>query len=62
MVADHLWLLGRQRDTDGKIVPGANIVETYNLLDRDLAWHMDIDKEPEFTMFMHEVSQRFAQL
>lgn len=62
MVADHLWLMGRQRDTDGKIIPGASIVDTYNLIDRDLAWHPEIDKQPEFTMFMHEVSDRFEQL
>jgi ABC-type nitrate/sulfonate/bicarbonate transport system ATPase subunit len=62
MVSDHLWCLGRERDAAGKIVPGASIVQTYNLIDRDLAWHPEIDKQPEFTMFMHEVSDRFGQL
>lgn len=62
MVSDHLWCLGRERDADGKIIPGASIVQTYNLIDRDLAWRPDIAKEPEFAMFMHEVGERFEQL
>lgn len=30
---DHVWALGRDRDATGAVVPGAYIVENYNLLD-----------------------------
>ncbi len=62
MVSDHLWCMGRERDEEGRIIPGASIVETYSLLDRGLAWVPEIDKQPQFTMFMNEVGERFEQL
>lgn len=61
-VADHLWLLGREHEADGKIIPGAYIVTTYNLIDRGLAWQDGIEKRPEFTQFIWEVNERFEQL
>lgn len=61
-VADHLWLLGREHDPDGKLIPGAYIVTTYNLLDRGLVWVDGIEKRPEFTAFVWEVNERFEQL
>lgn len=61
-VADHLWLLGRDHEADGKIVPGAYIVSTYNLIDIGLAWQDGIEKRPEFTELVWEVNARFEQL
>lgn len=61
-VSDHLWLLGREHDPAGKLIPGAYIVETYNLIDRGLAWVPDIEQHPEFTAFVWEVNGRFEQL
>ena|SRR6516164_9005782 len=31
-VADHLWVMGRDRDGDGNVIPGARIQETYDLI------------------------------
>ena len=56
-VSDTLWLIGRE---PGK--PGARIVETYNLIDRDLAWQPGIADTPQFTAFVKEVESRFASL
>ena len=61
-VADHLWVMGRDHDPQGKVIPGAYIVETYNLIDRGLAWHTNIESNPAFAPFVQEVDERFAQL
>lgn len=60
-VSDHIWCLGRDF-VDGKPQPGAYIVSTYNLIDRGLAWVPGIEKQPIFTEFVLELSERFGQL
>jgi len=47
-VSDTLWLLGRDRDAKGEIIPGAYIKKTYNLIALGLAWHMDVTRTPQF--------------
>ena len=37
-VADHIWALGRQHDAAGNPLPGASIVQTYDLIERGLCW------------------------
>jgi polar amino acid transport system ATP-binding protein/sulfate transport system ATP-binding protein len=61
-VADHLWLMGRDRDAGGNIVPGARIQETYDLIERDLCWHPGITNSPKFLEFVREVKERFQTL
>jgi NitT/TauT family transport system ATP-binding protein len=61
-VSDTLWLVGRDRDADGAPVPGSRIVETYNLIDRDLAWEPGIERTPRFAAFVHELEDRFRTL
>lgn len=61
-VSDHLWLLGRGRDAEGKVVPGAYIVETVDLIARDLAWHPDIRTTLEFAQAVVEIEQKFVNL
>jgi polar amino acid transport system ATP-binding protein/sulfate transport system ATP-binding protein len=61
-VADHLWLMGRDRDAGGSIVPGARIQETYDLIERDLCWHPGIANSPKFLEFVREVKERFQTL
>jgi ABC-type nitrate/sulfonate/bicarbonate transport system ATPase subunit len=59
---DHAWLLGRDRDADGNIIPGARIVEVYDLVARDLCWHPGIVTSPRFMEFVAEVKERFRTL
>lgn len=59
-VSDHIWMLGRSRSDDGEIIPGAYIVETWNLIDRDLAWQPDISRQPRFLAFVNELEERFG--
>jgi len=61
-VADHIWLMGRDRDAKGNIIPGARIQETYDLIERDLCWHPGITNSPAFLEFVREVKDRFKTL
>ena len=61
-VADHLWLMGRDRDANGNVVPGARIQETYDLIERDLCWHPGITNSAPFLEFVREVKGRFQTL
>lgn len=61
-VADHIWLMGRDRDAAGNIIPGARIVENYDLVERDLCWHPGIITQPRFLEFTSEVKERFRTL
>jgi len=61
-VCDKLWLIGRDRDENGNIIPGASIKEMYNLIERDLCWQPDIQGTPQFASFLNEVKNRFKTL
>src|SRR5258708_2277194 len=61
-VADHLWLMGRDHDTKGNPLPGSPIVETYDLIERDLSWHPEIITPPHFVEFVRAVKDRFRSL
>ncbi len=61
-VADHLWLMGRDRDAGGNFIPGARIQETYDLIERDMCWHPEITNSPKFLEFVREVKERFQTL
>jgi polar amino acid transport system ATP-binding protein/sulfate transport system ATP-binding protein len=61
-VADTLWLMGRERDAAGQVIPGARIVETYDLIERGLAWRQGITAAKEFHELLTEIRQRFSTL
>jgi polar amino acid transport system ATP-binding protein/sulfate transport system ATP-binding protein len=61
-VSDTLWLIGRDVDPSGEPVPGSRIVQTYDLIERDLAWQPGIERTPQFDAFVHEVEDRFRTL
>jgi polar amino acid transport system ATP-binding protein/sulfate transport system ATP-binding protein len=61
-VADHLWLMGRDRDASGNIIPGARIQETFDLVERDLCWQPGITSSTVFLNFVKEVKERFQTL
>lgn len=61
-VADTLWLLGRDRDAQGNVIAGARVQETYNLIERGLAWRKGISETPEFLEVRREVRARFPSL
>lgn len=61
-ICDTLWLMGRDRDADGKVIPGARIMETYDLIEMDLCWHPDILSRPACTDLIRQIKNRFRTL
>jgi NitT/TauT family transport system ATP-binding protein len=61
-VADTIWLMGRDRDGEGRIIPGARIQEVYDLMACDLAWHHGISATPRFLEMLGEIRARYATL
>jgi ABC-type nitrate/sulfonate/bicarbonate transport system ATPase subunit len=61
-IADTLWVLGRDRDGDGKPISGASIKEVYNLAEMGLAWDPDIESRKEFFDLAAALKRRFATL
>lgn len=55
-IADHIWLLGRE---PGK--PGATIVENYDLIERNICWEIDEDREAPAKLVL-EIKDRFHKL
>lgn len=62
MVADTILILGRNRLGTGDPEPGACIQTTIDLIERDLAWHPNVDKEPGFAATVAEIKALFARL
>lgn len=56
-LADRLWLLGYERDAAGQLIPGATISpeHQYNLAEMGLAWHENVEAEPEFNRFVEHL-------
>ena len=61
-VSDTLWLMGRDRTPEGRIVPGARIQHSYNLVERGLAFRKGITQTPEYAQLLQEIAERFKTL
>ena len=61
-LADTIWLMGRKRDETGKIVSGAFIVDTYDLIEPGLAWNPNVRKHPAYATLVQELTDRFDVL
>lgn len=61
-VCDTIWVLGRDRDANGKIIPGARIQATYDLCERGLAFQEKINNTPEFLQLLGEIRELFPRL
>jgi polar amino acid transport system ATP-binding protein/sulfate transport system ATP-binding protein len=62
IVCDTLFLLGRDRDAQGKPASGARIQGKYDLVAMGLAWREHVELEPEFTALEREIKGRFSTL
>ncbi len=60
-IADTLWVLGRKRDESGKSL-GATIVQTYDLIERGLAWESNPSRLPAFNDLQKEIRALFENL
>lgn len=61
-ISDTLWLFGRDRDAQGRPVPGAYVKKTYDLMERDLCWTPGIHMTRPFMDFCAEVRAEFEDL
>ncbi|MBW3571096.1 MAG: ATP-binding cassette domain-containing protein [Gemmatimonadetes bacterium] len=61
-VSDTIWLMGRDRDAAGNVIPGARIVETIDLIEKGLAWQPDIRERPAYIDLVNEIKERFHTL
>jgi ABC-type nitrate/sulfonate/bicarbonate transport system ATPase subunit len=60
-VADTIWLMGRDRDANGKSI-GAKIQKFYDLAALGLAWDPDIRSRPAFQQLSVQIHQDFQTL
>ena len=62
-LCDRLWLLGYERDASGQLLPGATISpeHQYNLAEMGLAWHENVEAEPEFVRFVEHLKEEIRQ-
>ena len=60
-MADHLWLLGRQRDEQGKSL-GSSIKFQHDLIERGLAWEPRPQDKPAYADLMKEIREKFSEL
>jgi NitT/TauT family transport system ATP-binding protein len=61
-VADTLWLMGRDRDDRGRMIPGARIQAVYDVIDRGVAFREGVTRTPEYADLLREVLARFPML
>ncbi len=56
-ISDTLWLMHRDRDEQGREIPGARIQHSYDLAEMGFAWRHDLAEDPTFRQFVYEVKQ-----
>jgi ABC-type nitrate/sulfonate/bicarbonate transport system ATPase subunit len=61
-VADTVFMLGRDRASDGRVASGAHIKETVDLVELGLAYRDDLETEPKFIELEHRLKATFTKL
>lgn len=61
-ISDHVLMLGRDKDAQGNKIPGAKIQKTYNLIERDICWHKEVERQPNFPKTLNEITADFFTL
>ena len=62
LIADTLWVLGRERKADNSLIPGATIVKSFDLLERGLAYCEDANRLPAYHETVDEIIALFKHL
>jgi ABC-type nitrate/sulfonate/bicarbonate transport system ATPase subunit len=62
LVSDTLLMLGRERTPEGKVIPGARIKHTYDMVELGMAWRDDLELDPRFATMERELIERFRAL
>lgn len=61
-ISDTVWIMGRDRDEKGNIIPGARIKYEYDLCSKGLAWDKDVREKPAFVSLISEIRGLFKDL
>lgn len=61
-ISDTLWVMGRDRDVKGEIIPGAKIKHEYDLIQMGFAWQPEIKRNLQFQQFCSEIDAMFPNL
>ena len=61
-ISDTIWMIGKDKNEDGSDIPGAYIKYVYDLMERNLAWKPDIQKDPHFLSLIDELHTKFLTL
>jgi polar amino acid transport system ATP-binding protein/sulfate transport system ATP-binding protein len=61
-IADTIWLMGRDTDQNGNTIPGARIVDTYDLIECGLTWNPNVRSHPAYAPLVRELNERFKSL
>jgi NitT/TauT family transport system ATP-binding protein len=61
-ICDTIWLMGRDHDAQGNVIPGSRIQATYNLVERGIAWQTGLTSQPEFLRLLGEIRAMFPRL
>lgn len=61
-IADTIWLMGRDRNAAGEVIPGARIMEIIDLIEQDICWHPEPENRVAATDLIHNIKQQFLIL
>ncbi|PVZ84325.1 ABC transporter ATP-binding protein [Serratia sp. S1B] len=61
-ISDTIWVLGYEKNEQGQNIPGATIVEQYDLIEMELAWRPEKQKLPQFAQLRETILERFKTL
>lgn len=59
MIADTIWVMGFEKDAQGNNIHGARVVQTFDLIERGLAWNPQALVHPNFTPTVREIMALF---
>lgn len=61
-IADTLWVMGRDRNEKGELIPGAKIKYEYDLIEKGIAWRENNESTHEFHVLCDELRALFPIL
>jgi len=61
-ISDTIWILGRKKDEQGNILPGATCVKQICMIERGFAWNKDVQKHHNFYPTVLEIKDLFKNL
>lgn len=60
-ISDEVWMIGHEKNGDDKI-PGATVIQEYNLAEMGLAWQPGIRENHSFVELTKEIRNKFYEI